>query len=75
MTLTAIEGYYDGSRVVLTGNFALQKGQKVIVTAETLDAPIKKPIDLSVFMGRGKKMFERDAAEYVKELRENDRLQ
>ena len=73
--LTAIEGYYDGSRIVLTENLALQKGQKVIVTAEVVGAPVKKPIDLSVFMGRGKKMFEGDAAEYVKELRDNDRVQ
>ena len=73
--LTAVEGYYDGSRVVLSGNLALQKGQKVIVTAEVVDAPLKKPIDLSVFMGRGKKLFEGDAAEYVRELRENDRIQ
>ena len=70
--LTAIEGYYDGSRIVLTGNHALQKGQKVVVTAEVVDTHEKKSIDLSVFMGRGKKMFEGDAAEYVKELREDD---
>ena len=73
--LTAIEGYYDGSRIVLTENVALQKGQKVIVTVEVVDVDVKKPVDLSVFMGRGKKMFEGDAAEYVRELRENDRIQ
>lgn len=73
--LTAIEGYYDGSRIVLTENLALQKGQKVIVTTEVVDTPVKKPIDLSVFMGRGKKIFEGDAAEYVKGLRDNDRIQ
>ncbi|MBR0225266.1 MAG: hypothetical protein IJL92_04320 [Thermoguttaceae bacterium] len=70
--LTAIEGYYDGSRIVLTGNHALQKGQKVVVTAEVIDASAKTPTDLSVFMGRGKKIFEGDAAEYVKELRKDD---
>ena len=68
---TAIEGYYDGSRIVLTENVVLQKGQKVIVTAEVVGADVKKPVDLSVFMGRGKKMFENDAMEYVRTLREN----
>ncbi len=73
--ITAIEGYYDGSHIVLTEDVALQTGQKVIVTADVVAEPVKKPIDLKVFMGRGKKMFEGDAAEYVKGLRENDRVQ
>ena len=73
--ITAIEGYYNGSHIVLTENVALQTGQKVIVTADVVDAPVKKPIDLKGFMGQGKKMFEGDAAEYVKELRDNDRVQ
>ena len=73
--LTAIEGYYNGSHTVLTKNVALQTGQKVIVTVDLVASPSKKPIDLSGFMGRGKKLFEGDAAEYVKELRDNDRIQ
>lgn len=31
-------------------------------------------IDLKKYMGRGKKMFDTDAGDYVKELRENDRI-
>ena len=72
--LTAIEGYYDGSRIVLTENLALQKGQKVIITVDINNVPSKKTVDLSGFMGRGKKMFTEDAADHIRELRENDRL-
>ncbi len=72
--LTAINGYYNGSYIVMSENVALQKGQKVIITVDVSDAPIKKKVDLSSFMGRGKKMFSGDAADYVKELRENDRV-
>jgi hypothetical protein len=71
--LTAINGYYNGSYIVMSENVTLQKGQKVIITVDVSEAPIKK-IDLSSFMGRGKKMFNGDAAEYVNELRENDRV-
>ena len=34
--LTAISGYYNGSYIVVEGNVALTKGQKVIIT---LDLP------------------------------------
>ena len=72
--LTAITGYYNGFYIVMSENIALQKGQQVIITVDVNDAPTKKKIDLSSFMGRGRKMFTDDAAEFVKELRENDRV-
>ena len=72
--LTAINGYYNGSYIVMSENVALQKGQKVIITVDVSEAPTKKKVDLSSFMGRGRKMFTEDAAEFVKELRENDRV-
>ena len=72
--LTAINGYYNGSYIVMSENVALQKGQKVIITVDVSDAIIKKKVDLSSFMGHGRKMFTDDAAEFVKELRENDRV-
>ena len=34
----------------------------------------KNKIDLKKYMGRGKKMFDTDAGDYVKELGENDRV-
>ena len=72
--LTAINGYYNGFYIVMSENIALQKGPQVIITVDVNDAPTKKKIDLSSFMGRGRKMFTDDAAEFVKELRENDRV-
>ena len=67
--LTAINGYYNGSYIVMSEDIQLQKGQKVIITVNINDAPPKKKVDLSSFMGRGKKMFKEDADDYVKELR------
>ena len=72
--LTAINGYYNGSYIVMSENIALQKGQKVIITVDVSEAQMKKKVNLGSFMGRGKKMFSGDAADYVKELRENDRV-
>lgn len=34
----------------------------------------KKNVDLSQYMGRGKKLFLTDAGEYIKDLRNNDRV-
>lgn len=73
--LTAISGYYDGAHIVLDENVSMQIGQKVIITLDVGPASTpKKQVDLSKFMGRGAKMFQTDAGEFVKELRENDRL-
>ena len=72
--LTAVSGYYNGSYIVLNENIPIQKGQKVIITLDVSETPIQKKGDLSQFMGRGEKMFQTDAADYVKELRENDRI-
>ena len=72
--LTAISGYYNGDYIVTDGNVALKKGQKVIITLDIPDEEIAKKVDLSSFMGRGEKMFQTDAGEYVKELREDDRI-
>ena len=72
--LTAINGYYDVFNIVMSENVTLQKGQKVIITVDINNVPSKKTVDLSGFMGRGKKMFTEDAADHIRELRENDRL-
>ncbi len=71
--LAAVNGYYNGDSIVLEEEVSLEKGQKVIVTI--LDAKQKKErIDLEHYIGRGKKMFYSDAQDYVRELRENDRI-
>ena len=72
--LTAITGYFDGNYIVTDGNVALKKGQKVIITLDIPDDAVPKKVDLSGFMGPGEKMFQTDAAEYVKELRKDDRI-
>ena len=71
--LMAVNGYYNGSNIILEEDVPLSEGQKVIVTI--LDAvPPKNNINLNNCMGRGKKMFSTDAQDYIKELRKNDRL-
>ena len=72
--LTAVNGHYNGEHIVSDENISLTAGQKVIITILDYVPEMKKSLDLSKYMGRGAKMFSSDAAEYVKELRENDRL-
>lgn len=67
---TAVTGYYDGNHIVMNENMQLSIGQEVIITI--LDK--KKNIDLSKYAGRGAKMFENDSADYIKELRDSDRI-
>ncbi len=68
--LTAINGYFDGSYIVLNEKVALKKGQKVIITADLSEKPAQKNVDLSRFMGRGEKMFDDDAGRFVEDLRD-----
>ena len=72
--LTAVNGYYNGEQIVLNEKIKLYKGQKVIITILE-DSPIKrKRTDLRKYMGRGAKLFQTDAGEYVKGLRSDDRV-
>lgn len=71
--LMAVNGYYNGNNIILEEDVPLSEGQRVIVTI--LDAALPKaPINLEQYMGRGEKMFSTDAQDYIKELREHDRL-
>ena len=73
--LSTVKGYYDGSKIVIDEDISMTAGQEVFVTI--LDPENKKgqKYDLHKYMGRGRKMFpDSDPAEYVRELRENDRL-
>lgn len=72
--LAAVKGYYDGKQIVVDENVDMTVGQEVIVTILDMKKKEKKKIDLSNYMGRGKKMFDTDAQEYVKELRADDRV-
>lgn len=74
--LSSVSGYYNGTQIVMDEDLALQPGQRVIVTVledtePTLEEKRKK---LRSFMNHGRKMFEGDAQDYVRELRDNDRM-
>lgn len=72
--LTAVKGYYDGKKIVMDEDIELSAGQKVIVTVLEMEEPENGKRDLKKYMGRGKKMFQDDAQEYIKELRNGDRI-
>ena len=72
--MSAVKGYYDGKQIVINEDVKMSIGQEVIITILDMPRKKKKRIDLENYMGRGKKMFTQDAQDYVKELRDNDRL-
>lgn len=72
--LTAVKGYYNGNQIVMEEDIQLSAGQEVIVTVLDMKKPQKKKIDLKKYMGRGEKMFQTDAQEYIRELRDSDRI-
>lgn len=72
--MSAVKGYYDGKQIVINEDAKMSIGQEVIITILDMPRKKKKRIDLEKYMGRGKKMFTQDAQDYVKELRDNDRL-
>ena len=72
--LTAVKGYYDGKQIVMNEDVKLAAGQEVIVTILEMQNKAKKTIDLKKYMGRGEKMFQTDAQDYIKGLRDSDRV-
>ena len=72
--LTAVKGYYNGNQIVMEEDIQLAAGQEVIVTILEMKKSPKKKIDLKKYMGRGEKMFETDAQDYIRELRDSDRI-
>ena len=72
--LTAVSGYYNGSHIVMDEDVALSMGQRVVITILEAAPPRPEAIDLTRYMGRGKKMFLSNIDEYVKGLREDDRM-
>ena len=72
--LKAVNGYYDGKHIVTEENIRLVTGQKVIITILDSIPSEKKKVDLSSYMGRGAKLFQSDAQEYVRGLRDDDRI-
>jgi hypothetical protein len=72
--LATITGYYDGSQIVMNEQIDLLAGQEVMITILEQKKSSQKNIDLSKYAGRGEKMFQTDAAYYVKELRDSERI-
>lgn len=72
--LAAVKGYYNGKQIVMNEDVKLAAGQEVIVTILEMQNKAKKAIDLKKYMGRGEKMFQTDAQDYIKELRDSDRV-
>ena len=72
--LAAVKGYYNGKQIVMNEDVKLAAGQEVIVTILEMQNKEKKTIDLKKYMGRGEKMFQTDAQDYIKELRDSDRV-
>ena len=72
--LEAVKGYYDGTHIVMEEDVKMDAGQEVIITILDAKKQSAKKVDLRRYMGKGPKMFQSDAQEYVKELRDNDRI-
>ena len=72
--LAAVKGYYNGSHIVINEDISLSTGQEVIVTILDSQSVPEKKIDLKKYMGRGEKMFHADAQDYIREMRDSDRI-
>ena len=72
--LTEVNGNYNGEHIVTDEKITLHAGQRVIITILDYTTEQKKTVDLKKYMGRGEKLFQTDAGEYVKGLRDNDRV-
>ncbi len=73
--MLAVKGTIQGNTVVIEEeDIKKYDGKDVIVTI--LDYPYKqeKKVDLKKYMGRGEKLFHSDAQEYIREMRDYDRL-
>ncbi len=71
--MLAVKGYYNGKRIILDKDYKLKKRQKVVVTIIDVDEQVKKRVDFMKYKGIGKGIRNKDAQEYIKDLRNNDR--
>jgi len=73
----AVKGYVSGNTVIAESSISGYSGQNVIITI--LDSSVKNEtnynnIDLSKYRGRGAKMFNYDAQDYISKMRADDRF-
>lgn len=72
--LATVKGYYNGNHIVISENVNLNIGQEVMITILDTESVPKKKIDLKKYMGKGEKMFQADAQDYIKEMRSDERI-
>ena len=75
--LEAAAGYFDGERVATREKIFRGSGQEDLTLAKMLkkaEETTMAPIDFSKFRSGGRYGIDKDAQEYVKELRSNDRF-
>ena len=74
--LTAVGGYYNGQQIIMDEKVDLRDGQRVIITILEPEVVSQKNsrVNLKKYVGRGEKLFNDDALEYVKGLRADDRI-
>ena len=72
--MKAVQGYYDGAKIVTDDSISLFKGQRVLVYVleESEGERRRRRIDWSRYVGKGGRMLNMDAQEYVNGLREHD---
>lgn len=71
----AVTGYYDGNRVILKDKVLWNTGQEVLVAVipRSLKKTKQSKIDFSEFRSGGRYAIDKDAQDYVNELREEVR--
>lgn len=72
--LATVKGYYNGNHIVITENVNLNIGQEVMITILDTKSEPKKKVNLKKYMGKGEKMFQTDAQDYIKEMRSDERI-
>ena len=72
--LATVKGYYNGNHIVNSENVNLNIGQEVMITILDTKSISEKKVDLKKYMGKGEKMFQTDAQDYIKEMRSDERI-
>lgn len=49
-------------------------GQEVMITILDTKSVSEKKVDLKKYMGKGEKLFQTDAQDYIKEIRSDERI-
>lgn len=72
--LATVKGYYNGNHIVISENVNLNIGQEVMITILDTKSTSEKKVDLKKYMGKGEKMFQTYAQDYIKEMRSDERI-